>query len=184
MTLAADMNSRAEALKTNDQDFKKEVLEASKVLDAGLKCAMCGRAGFGSVEELGDHAAECFGEPVASEAMTGDDDAAVLAEMLRTRDLEDEVVETEVDFTTTYDEERVVNQVQTGGKHHMGDAEGDALVRQYQRSVDDQALDPDLVTALVEYVLCASRRPTSVPSLQYDSSPGTMDVGGFFVDFE
>ena len=55
------MNSRAEALKTNDQDFKKEVLEASKVLDAGLKCAMCGRAGFGSVEELGDHAAECFG---------------------------------------------------------------------------------------------------------------------------
>ena len=58
VTLAADMNSRAEALKTNDQDFKKEVLEASKVLDAGLKCAMCGRAGFGSVEELGDHAAE------------------------------------------------------------------------------------------------------------------------------
>ena len=78
------MNSRAEALKTNDQDFKKEVLEASKVLDAGLKCAMCGRAGFGSVEELGDHAAECFGEPVASsDAVTGDDDAAVLAEMLR-----------------------------------------------------------------------------------------------------
>ena len=86
------MNSRAEALKTNDQDFKKEVLEASKVLDAGLKCAMCGRAGFGSVEELGDHAAECFGEPIANDAMTGDDDAAVLAEMLRTRDLEEEVV--------------------------------------------------------------------------------------------
>ena len=111
------------------------------------------------------------GEPVASsDAMTGDDDAAVLAEMLRTRDLEDEVVEQEVDFTTTYDEERVVNRVQTGGKQHMGDAEGDALVRQYQRSVDDQALDPELVTALVEYVLCVSRRPTSVPSLQYDSS--------------
>ena len=62
VTLTNDMNSRADALKTNDQDFKKEVLEASKVLDAGLKCAMCGRAGFGSVEELGDHAAECFGE--------------------------------------------------------------------------------------------------------------------------
>ena len=66
MTLAADLNSRAEALKTDDQDFKKEVLEASKVLDAGLKCAMCGRAGFGSVEELGDHAAECFGADSAS----------------------------------------------------------------------------------------------------------------------
>ena len=85
--------------------------------------------------------------------MTGDDDAAVLAEMLRTRDLEEEVVETQIDFTTTYDEERVVNQVQTGGKHHMGDAEGDALVRQYQRSVDDQALDPELVAALVAYIL-------------------------------
>ena len=29
-----------------------------------------------------------------------------------------------------------------------------------------------------------SRRPTSVPSLQYDSSPGMMDVGGFFLIFE
>ena len=29
-----------------------------------------------------------------------------------------------------------------------------------------------------------SRRPTSVPSLQYESSPGTMDVGGFFSDFD
>ena len=42
------------------------MLEASKVLDAGLKCAMCGRAGFGSVEELGDHAAVCFGADSAS----------------------------------------------------------------------------------------------------------------------
>ena len=29
-----------------------------------------------------------------------------------------------------------------------------------------------------------SRRPTSVPSLPYDSSPGTMDVGGLFFEFE
>ena len=29
-----------------------------------------------------------------------------------------------------------------------------------------------------------SRRPTSVPSLQYDSSPGMMDVGRFLVDVE
>ena len=36
------------------------------------------------------------------------------------------------------------------------DAEGDALVRQYQRSVDDQTLDPDLVAALVEYILYSS----------------------------
>ena len=160
--MAADLNSRAEALKTNDQDFKKEVLEASKVLDAGLKCAMCGRAGFGSVEELGDHAAECFGEPVASsDAMTGDDDAAVLAEMLRTRDLEEEVVDAEVDFTATSyeDDERAVNQVSHQGKQVHADAEGDALVRQYQRSVDDQTLDPDLVKALVEYILYSSRRP-------------------------
>ena len=28
-----------------------------------------------------------------------------------------------------------------------------------------------------------SRRPTSVPSLQYESSPGMMDVGGLFFDF-
>ena len=28
------------------------------------------------------------------------------------------------------------------------------------------------------------RRPTSVPSLPYDSSPGMMDVGGLFFDFE
>ena len=100
------------------------------------------------------------GEPVArSDAVTGDDDAAVLAEMLRTRDLEDEVVEAQIDFSPTYENERAVNRVQTGGKQHMGDAEGDALVRQYQRSVDDQALDPELVAALVEYVLYSSQRP-------------------------
>jgi hypothetical protein len=29
-----------------------------------------------------------------------------------------------------------------------------------------------------------SRRPTSVPSLQYESSPGVMDVGGLFFEFE
>ena len=29
-----------------------------------------------------------------------------------------------------------------------------------------------------------SRRPTSVPSLQYESSPGTMEVGGLFFEFE
>ena len=29
-----------------------------------------------------------------------------------------------------------------------------------------------------------SRRPTSVPSLQYESSPGVMDVGGLFFGFE
>ena len=28
-----------------------------------------------------------------------------------------------------------------------------------------------------------SRRPTSVPSLQYESSPGTMEVGGLFFEF-
>ena len=28
-----------------------------------------------------------------------------------------------------------------------------------------------------------SRRPTSVPSLQYESSPGVMDVGGLFFEF-
>ena len=101
----------------------------------------------------------CFGEPVASgDALTGDDDAAVLAEMLRTRDLEEEVVEADVDFTATSyeDDERAVNQVQTGGKQVHADAEGDALVRQYQRSVDDQTLDPDLVAALVEYILYSS----------------------------
>ena len=101
----------------------------------------------------------CFGEPVASgDALTGDDDAAVLAEMLRTRDLEEEVVETEVNFTATSyeDDERAANQVQTGGKQVHADAEGDALVRQYQRSVDDQTLDPDLVAALVEYILYSS----------------------------
>jgi hypothetical protein len=62
VTLSTDMNSRADALKTDDRDFRKEVLEASRALDAGLRCATCGRAGFGSVEELGDHAAECFGQ--------------------------------------------------------------------------------------------------------------------------
>ena len=120
----------------------------------------------------------------SGDALTGDDDAAVLAEMLRTRDLEDEVVETQIDFTTTYDEERVVNQVQTGGKQHMGDAEGDALVRQYQRSVDDQTLDADLVSALVEYVLCASRRPFVAGVSSTSSCPSHDAVGGFFVDFE
>ena len=29
-----------------------------------------------------------------------------------------------------------------------------------------------------------SRRPTSVPSLPYESSPGVMDVGGLFFDFD
>ena len=29
-----------------------------------------------------------------------------------------------------------------------------------------------------------SRRPTSVPSLPYESSPGTMEVGGLFFDFD
>ena len=29
-----------------------------------------------------------------------------------------------------------------------------------------------------------SRRPPSVPSLPYESSPGMMDVGGLFFDFE
>ena len=29
-----------------------------------------------------------------------------------------------------------------------------------------------------------SRRPTSVPSLQYESSPGEEVVGGLFLDFE
>ena len=29
-----------------------------------------------------------------------------------------------------------------------------------------------------------SRRPTSVPSLQYESSPGMMEVGGLFFYFE
>ena len=29
-----------------------------------------------------------------------------------------------------------------------------------------------------------SRRPTSVPSLPYESSPGVMDVGGLFFGFE
>ena len=78
--------------------------------------------------------------------------------MLRTRDLEEEVVDAEVDFTTTSyeDDERAVNQVSHQGKQVHADAEGDALVRQYQRSVDDQTLDPDLVAALVEYILYSS----------------------------
>ena len=29
-----------------------------------------------------------------------------------------------------------------------------------------------------------SRRPTSVPSLQYESSPGMMDVGGLLFEFD
>ena len=29
-----------------------------------------------------------------------------------------------------------------------------------------------------------SRRPTSVPSLPYDSSPGVMEVGGLFFEFD
>ena len=159
VTLAGDVNSRAEALKTDDQGFKDEVVAASKVLDAGLKCATCGRAGFGSVEELGDHAAECFGDfSQEKDAMTGDDDAAVLAEMLRTRDL-DEDVSNDVEFVAApvYDDDdgRRVSSGTTGGQVHQ-DAEGDALVRQYQRAVDDQSLDPDLVCALVEYILYSS----------------------------
>ena len=89
--------------------------------------------------------------------------------MLRTRDLEEEVNETEIDFTSYEDEGRVVNQVSMNGKHHVVDAEGDALVRQYQRSVDDQTLDADLVSSLVAYILCASRRFMKVPSLPCDS---------------
>ena len=34
------------------------------------------------------------------------------------------------------------------------------------------------------FSLCGSRRPTSVPSLQYDSWPSDEAVGRFFVEFE
>ena len=40
------------------------------------------------------------------------------------------------------------------------------------------------VVAKVMPVNARSRRPTSVPSLQYESSPGMMDVGGLFFYFE
>ena len=58
---------------------------------------LCGRAGFASAEELGDHAAECFGEaaPASPGGGAGDDEAArrardeaaVLAEVMHLDDL-------------------------------------------------------------------------------------------------
>mmetsp|Transcript_29832 Transcript_29832/g.89732 ORF Transcript_29832/g.89732 Transcript_29832/m.89732 type:complete len:768 (+) Transcript_29832:184-2487(+) len=167
-------NRTADALLNMDAAKKAEVVRAAKILDDGLKCSLCGRAGFASVEELGDHAAECFGDAAPeSPTKTGKaDDAGVLAEMLRLDDLDvdDDLGDRLGDvaasaasparptnaFRDDDDGDGRRASAATVGGQQTHDAEGDALVRLYQRRVDDQALDPDLVRSLVDYVTRSS----------------------------
>ncbi len=63
------------------------------------------------------------------------------------------------------------------------------LVEQLQRDNDRLQASLQLAyeraeAAKQEWEAVRSRRPTSVPSLQYESSPGVMDVGGLFFDFD
>ena len=62
----------------------------------------------------------------------------------------------------------------TGVKRHTWDAK--VRIFQTRKKAEGMGMDRDAAVR--------SRRPTSVPSLQYESSPGMRDVGGFFLDFE
>jgi hypothetical protein len=59
----------------------------------------------------------------------------------------------------------------------------EAIIKALQERVARQRMLKEKFEHELEAIV-RSRRPTSVPSLQYDSCPSDDDVGGFFVDFE
>ena len=151
---------RADAFDGLDADAKAKVVAAGKALDLGLRCALCGKSTFQSPEELGDHMAECLGEmEEPASPGGGDDDAAVLADVIYHREDEFELGVGSLNLcpiSRDDDDPRSTPAAFAASQASSADGEGDALVRVYQRRVAEQTLDELLVCALLNYVVRSS----------------------------
>mmetsp|Transcript_9650 Transcript_9650/g.33920 ORF Transcript_9650/g.33920 Transcript_9650/m.33920 type:complete len:1154 (-) Transcript_9650:29-3490(-) len=152
----------ASGLKALDYVTRAAVLEKRSAVGSGLKCPACSRTGFASPEELGDHAAECFGAGVSGEDFGEDflavDDAAVLADVIYNNYASappPDAPARPVSFDDDDDDDdprsrRLAWQASTSAKGP--DAAEETLVRAYQRSVPELTVDVDLVVALLKYI--------------------------------
>ncbi|KAH8052470.1 helicase [Aureococcus anophagefferens] len=151
---------RADAFDGLDADAKAKVVAAGKALDLGLRCALCGKSTSQSPEELGDHMAECLGEmEEPASPGGGDDDAAVLADVIYHREDEFELGVGSLHLCPVSrddDDPRNAPAAFAASQASSADGEGDALVRVYQRRVAEQTLDELLVCALLNYVVRSS----------------------------
>lgn len=142
-------------------------------------CALCGKEGFRSAEELGTHAALCFGpqgmDPTMSELdisrLMGiveiDDDFVAPEDALdegstvyaEEGDGEDAEADDPLSDAESSDDGRAVAAVQawdgTGGftmARAMSDKRANALLQRYQFSFDDEQVDYELIAQLLEYI--------------------------------
>ncbi|KAJ8601618.1 hypothetical protein CTAYLR_007258 [Chrysophaeum taylorii] len=133
-----------------------------------LRCALCGRDGFVSPEELGDHAAACEGEAELVDVEAARDDLAVVADVLSTSRASVVVVPAapERTMTASIEEEEegecfeeavsVLASRRDSPSSRRDPAAIEAAVRAYQRRTDDDAVDVELVCDLVRYIMGSS----------------------------